>query len=67
MRCIFMFRWKPNIGDKYYYLDISGSSIVDFHIWGNDKIDNRLYERGLIFKTGEEATAIANKMLNLLK
>ncbi len=45
-------RWKPEIGERYFILDSSGTGN---HIWDNDSVDNYHLSIGNVFKTKEEA------------
>lgn len=45
--------WKPNKGELCFSLNVDGT-IYDFN-WADSSIDKRVYERGLIFRTEQEA------------
>lgn len=45
-------KWKPNYGDKYYFIDENG---IQEELWDGVYFDNFLYEIGNCFKTREEA------------
>lgn len=49
-------RWKPELGQKYYYLDSNG--LVYDNIWADDSIDSIRFEIGNCFKTEEEAERV---------
>ena len=46
-------RWKPQIGDDYFYVS-SYSEIIE-NGWDNDNVGNWLFLTGNCFKTKEEA------------
>lgn len=57
--------WKPELGEVYYYPSPASS---DLHVavrWDSDSIDNFRLERGLVFRTAEEAIRHAKKMLEV--
>lgn len=43
--------WKPKIAEKYFYINEYGD--VEWKIWNNDNVDNRLMALGLIYPTEE--------------
>lgn len=45
-------RWKPDDGQKYYFLDSNG--LVYNSIWADDSIDRSRFEIGNCFQTEEE-------------
>lgn len=59
--------WKPGKRDKYYIVEFANEELFAEEYWTNAYYDNELYNKGLIFKTKEEAIESANKMLNALK
>ena len=52
-------RWKPEEGEKYYY--ISATGIVKVEIYKNDYFSNRYYDFHNMFKTYEEAKFAAER------
>ena len=59
------YKWKPKIGDAYYYIDCFLDVIDD--IWSDDRMDSLVYTSGNCFKTKEEAQKYANKFSEILK
>lgn len=57
-------KWKPKDGEVYYSVNFMEDSLVTDFYWYNDKYDNNLYRRGLVFKTKEEARKVAETMFN---
>lgn len=60
--------WKElKVGSCYYFPSFNLESMVeDYRISENvDAVDNRLMKRGLIFKTEEDAQAVAKAMLGI--
>jgi len=61
--------WQPKEGEDYYIPDINagvaGSNRTEFI--KRDKYDQHRLAAGLCFKTPEEATAAAQRMLDVLK
>ena len=66
--------WKPLRGDMYYYpkaswgcADTEDTTVADFivcqYIWGDETIDETMYEAGLVCKTAEEARKVGEEML----
>lgn len=60
--------WKPKVGETYYVPDIYGvyESMYTAYNW-NNSLDNIFYNRGLVFKTKEEAVSVANKILEAIR
>lgn len=58
-------RWKPKIGDAYYYIDCFLDVVDD--IWSDDRMDALVYTNCNCFKTEEEAKKYANKFSEILK
>lgn len=55
--------WKPEVGDTYWVAD---PLCIDWHYvskCNNDGIDALRLERGLVFRTQEEAVAKAKRMV----
>ena len=59
------YRWKPKIGETYYYIDCY-IEVVDDH-WSDDRLDNLVRNIGNCFKTKEEAQKYADKFIKILK
>ena len=59
------YKWKPEIGDNYYYIDLFLDVIDD--IWSDDRMDALVYTSGNCFKTKEEAQKYADKFIEILK
>lgn len=57
-----MTRWRPQKGDKYYYIALHTVE-VGIYTWNDDTVDDLLYNTGNCFQTEEEAT----KMLEAIK
>lgn len=53
----------PKIGDRYFTASPAMPDWCEASTWGNDSVDREWKERGLIFKTEEEAIAKAKKMV----
>ncbi len=53
-------RWKPMIGEKYYYLEDDGE--IFLHDWRGDNDDNNRWKIGNVFSTSEEADEACNVM-----
>ncbi len=59
--------WKPNMGDGYYMPAISGDFAYEHYIWDDDPMDLLAYDRGLVFKTKNEAKEMTEKILDFVK
>ncbi len=64
--------WKPRENERYYYPLPSDPLPSDKDLWGgttwtDSNYDNIRLNRGLVFKTIEEAVAAAEKMLAVVK
>ena len=62
--------WKPAFGEKYYTPSIDRKDFLFLYTvdsWTDDKYDKEFYKRGLVFKTREEAIAMAEKLLSVTK
>lgn len=53
-------RWKPELGEDYFYCSYSGS--VYKILWTNCKLDNSMYNRGNVFRTEEETKFEAERL-----
>lgn len=56
-------KWYPDIDDNYYYISFGSANNVGYTFWGNTSIENRYLEKNLIFKTEDEASFVADKIL----
>ena len=61
------FKWKPSFGEEYYTICSEYKNPIYNHIWTDDANDSCLYERGLVFKTKEEAKRAFKIMLDSIK
>lgn len=62
--------WKPAFGDRYYTPSIDHKDSLFLYtadVWTDDKFDKEFYKRGLVFKTREEAIAMTEKLLSVVK
>lgn len=59
------YKWKPKIGDNYYYIDLFLDVVDD--IWSDDRMDDLVYTSGNCFKTKDEAQRYADKFSEILK
>lgn len=57
-------RWKPSLGEECYSVNFLDKDPVMCYHWADDYADNILYERGLVFKTREEAEEVVKTMLD---
>ena len=57
-------RWIPEIGEKYFCVDIAGLPFGS--LWDDGLLDKMAYQQGNCFKTKEEAEAAAEKVKALL-
>lgn len=55
--------WKPKEGETYYCPNIFGEDLYNVSVWVDSVVDKDFYIHGLVFKTKEEAIAMAKKML----
>lgn len=57
--------WKPKMNEEYYvpYIHCAESSMCSVFPWHGDKVDNKLYQLGLVCKTREEAIVMTKKMI----
>ena len=60
-----MEKWKPKYDERYYISDFTFKDWWDYNIWVGDSIDNILYNRGLVFKTKEEAVKKAKEICGI--
>ena len=61
--------WKPREGEKYYVprIAIRPEDRHYYYYWDNSGVDIKSYDMGIVCKTKEEATKLANKMLAVAK
>lgn len=60
--------WKPKIDESYYIPVIPYvRSVCEEHHWKDTEAEKKYYDMGLVFKTGEEAVALARRMLAVAK
>ena len=57
----------PTMYDSYYLPDILEEKLYCLYQWLGDELDMRCKERGLVFRTKEEAIKAAKKMLEAIK
>lgn len=53
-------RWKPDLGEKYYFVNSYGN--IDYALWNNNNFDNWRYLTGNIFKTEAETEEYRKKI-----
>lgn len=60
--------WKPKKNEMYYVpaIGVHPEYMYQEFIWDKDNADIERYNAGLVYKTKEEATAVAEKMLKNL-
>ena len=61
-----MKKYKPEIKENYYYVNLTVDRMFSYCEWTNDEYDNMLLERGLIFKTKEEVLEEAKVQLDVV-
>lgn len=59
--------WKPALEELYYTPDIFNREKYDIYTWDGEEYDEKPYKRGLVFKTKEEAIAMTEKLLAVVK
>ena len=47
--------WKPKEGEEYYYINLHLNNPILTSYWTYGSVEETLFERGLIFRTKEEA------------
>lgn len=52
---------------KYYVSSLTDKDLYKQYTYASDNVDKRMIERGLVFKTKEEAINCAKKMLEVIK
>lgn len=57
--------WKPNVGDKYYYISNTGSIL--YYMYDEDVTNKAIISIGNCFKTKEEANIMARKLQIIAK
>lgn len=58
--------WRPQEDERYYYPLPSDKDLWGGTTWSDNNYDNIRLSRGLVFKTIEEAVAVAEKMLEAI-
>lgn len=58
-------KWKPECQEEYYYPCAYYKDFYSGNEWEDENFDKILLERGLVFKTSEEAIAKCKKMLSI--
>lgn len=53
--------WKPKIAEKYFYINEYGD--VEWEVWNDDDLDNRLMAMGLVYRTEEECEKARERRL----
>lgn len=53
-------RWKPKEKEGYCFINSCGQ--VTYDVWSNHCVDNKRYDIGNLFKTGEECEFVAEKL-----
>lgn len=53
--------WKPKVGEKYFYINEYGD--VEWEVWNDDDVDNRLMAMGLVYRTEEECEEARDRRL----
>ena len=56
-------KWYPDIDDNYYYISFGSTNSINYSFWGNTSLENLYLDKNLIFKTEEEASFVADKIL----
>ena len=54
--------WKPKVGDMYYYINGMADNGYRTECWGDDKYDENLFKRGLVYRTEEEVKRFIDKI-----
>ena len=59
-------KWRPEYGETYYTFGI-GYDVITCGIWKNTNDEEIMHNKGLIFKTKEEAEKCSNAIKNCIK
>lgn len=59
--------WKPDNDEIYYVPDITAGKKYCTWRWFNVEIDQLHYQRGVVFKTAEEAIAVVDEIISKCK
>ncbi len=59
--------WKPKLGEGYYTPVLNSPCEYNYYIWGNRQLELAAYDRGLVFKTKDEAKEMTGKILDFVK
>lgn len=60
----FSAKWIPNKDDEVFFMDIGTSALWRSTVYEDTEHDRKMLEKGLYFRTKEEAIEYANKFLN---
>lgn len=60
-------KWVPKFGELYYLANTASHEMFSDCCWNNYKNDFARLERGIVFKTKEEAIEASKKMLKALE
>jgi hypothetical protein len=55
--------WRPKIGNKYFYADITGPHLWAKSEWDGSATDIQRFDLGIIFKETHEAVAKSKEMI----
>lgn len=58
---------KPAIGATYYYPSPMNPCLWKWCLWKNGEVDNYRFQHGFVFTTPEEAIALAQRMMEVVK
>jgi hypothetical protein len=59
--------WKPDNGEIYYVPDVTTDKKYSIWKWFNFECDQLHYQRGVVFKTAEEAITVADEIISNCK
>lgn len=59
--------WKPEKDEDYFIPDITRMCNYSIRVWNDEANDEHLYQKGIVFKTAEEAIEISKKILQEVK
>lgn len=60
-------KWKPRLDEKFFSIDFNTEFLYWEYKWYGSQNDERLYHRGLCFKTADDAIACAKKMIEAVR
>ena len=58
--------WKPNVGDEYYYIDLSNPNLFSKDIWNDNELDNYRYQKKLLYRSQKRLLPIAQRLKDKL-